>query len=218
MWAGFFDAKQLDLWLADVCAQARALLTKAEQAAANEDEAVRARVRLYSDGFRQTELWSALYYGEKRLNSPAGLQRYLEAAKAKKLSDGLRMLIEPPPAKQSGEISASEDFVAPVIGHDVNKLVSDFQESPDFSRPETACATWERACARMDTTAINQMSGAPRDPSQLANWYVREHRRDTEGMAIYLKAKIIAVQTWHDDLANVIAYVPFPPETKQSRV
>ena len=28
MWAGFFDARQLDLWPADVCAKARALLTK----------------------------------------------------------------------------------------------------------------------------------------------------------------------------------------------
>ena len=80
MWAGFFDARQLDLWPADVCAKARALLTKAERAAANEDETVRARVKLYSDGFRQTELWSALYNNEKSLNSPAGLQRYLEAA------------------------------------------------------------------------------------------------------------------------------------------
>ena len=83
MWAGFFDAKQLELWPADVCARARALLTKAEQAAANEDETIRARVRLYSDGFRQTELWSALYSDEKSLNAPADLSRYLEAARAR---------------------------------------------------------------------------------------------------------------------------------------
>jgi hypothetical protein len=82
MWAGFFDAKQLDLWPADVCAKARALLAKAEQAAASDDDTVRARVKLYSDGFRQTELWSALYESEKLLNSPAGLQRHLEAARA----------------------------------------------------------------------------------------------------------------------------------------
>lgn len=80
MWAGFFDAKQLDLWPADVCAKARALLAKAEHAAANDDETVRARVKLYSDGFRQTELWSALYNAEKTLNSPADLRRYLDAA------------------------------------------------------------------------------------------------------------------------------------------
>lgn len=83
MWAGFYDAKQLDLWPADVRAQARALLAKAERAAANDDEPVRKRVRLYSDGFRQTELWSALHEAEKTLNSPANLRRYLEAAHAR---------------------------------------------------------------------------------------------------------------------------------------
>ncbi|MBI5394793.1 MAG: DUF4838 domain-containing protein, partial [Verrucomicrobia bacterium] len=82
MWAGFFDAKQLDLWPADVCAKARALLAKAGQAAARDDETVRTRVRLYSDGFRQTELWSAIYDNENSLNSPAGLQRYLNAARS----------------------------------------------------------------------------------------------------------------------------------------
>jgi Domain of unknown function (DUF4838)/Glycosyl hydrolase family 67 N-terminus len=80
MWAGFFDAKQLDLWPADACAKARALLTQAGRAAATDDETVQARVRLYSEGFRQTELWSALYYSEKMFNSSAGLQHYLEAA------------------------------------------------------------------------------------------------------------------------------------------
>ncbi|MBM3859728.1 MAG: DUF4838 domain-containing protein [Verrucomicrobia bacterium] len=83
MWAGFYDAKQLDLWPADVCAQARALLTTAERAAANDDETIRKRVRLYSDGFRQTELWSALYQAEKSLRSPPDFRRYLDAALAR---------------------------------------------------------------------------------------------------------------------------------------
>jgi len=82
MWAGFYDAKQLDLWPPDVCAKARALLAAAERAAANDDETIRQRVRLYSDGFRQTELWSALYQAEKSLRSPSDLRRYLEAAHA----------------------------------------------------------------------------------------------------------------------------------------
>jgi RNA polymerase sigma factor (sigma-70 family) len=101
--------------------------------------------------------------------------------------------------------------------HEVNKLVSDFPEATDLSTPEAACAAWERACARMDTQAINQMSVAPRDPKQYAAWYLREQQRDAEGMTVYSKAKIIAVQTWHDDLANVTAYLPFPPNTRQSR-
>jgi hypothetical protein len=95
MWAGFFDAKQLDLWPADVCAKARALLAKAEQAAASDDEPVRARVKLYSDGFRQTELWSALYEAEKALDSTAALQRYLEASHA--LAALQRDVIKPNP-------------------------------------------------------------------------------------------------------------------------
>lgn len=79
MWAGFFDATQLDLWPPTACARARALLAKAEQAAANDDATVRQRVKLYSEGFRQTELWSAVYHGEKNLRTVADVQQLLEA-------------------------------------------------------------------------------------------------------------------------------------------
>jgi hypothetical protein len=65
----------LDLWPPEVCAEARRLLTEAETAASGEEEAVRQRVRLYRDGFRQTELWSAVYHGEKSLRSLADLER-----------------------------------------------------------------------------------------------------------------------------------------------
>ncbi len=60
MWAGLRDARQLELWPPQTCARGRGLLDKAIRAAAGESELVRQRVRLYSDGFRQTELWSAL--------------------------------------------------------------------------------------------------------------------------------------------------------------
>ena len=44
-----------------------ALLSRAETAAAGESDIVRERVRLFSDGFRQTELWSALGHGESAI-------------------------------------------------------------------------------------------------------------------------------------------------------
>lgn len=79
MWQGFFDPTQLELWPPDACAEARRLLADAEKAAAGEEDLVRQRVKLYSDGFRQTELWSALYHGEKSLRSADDLARYSTA-------------------------------------------------------------------------------------------------------------------------------------------
>jgi hypothetical protein len=61
------------------------------------------------------------------------------------------------------------------------------------------------------------MSAAQKKPSQYADWYLREQQRDAEGMAIYSKVKILGVQTFQDDLANVIASIPFPPDTPRSR-
>ncbi|HPA17144.1 MAG TPA: DUF4838 domain-containing protein [Verrucomicrobiae bacterium] len=95
MWAGFFDAKQLDLWPPGVCAKARSLLDAATESAAQLDEVVRRRVRLYSDGFRQTELWSALYHGEKSLESVSDVRRCLKAQAD--LADIQRAVIKPNP-------------------------------------------------------------------------------------------------------------------------
>ena len=79
MWQGFFDPAQLEIWTPAVCAEARRLLAQAETASSGEDETIRQRVRLFSDGFRQTELWSALYHGEKSLRSLAEVERYTDA-------------------------------------------------------------------------------------------------------------------------------------------
>jgi len=79
MWQGFFDPAQLELWTPTVCADARRLLAQAEAAASGEEETIRQRVRLFSDGFRQAELWSVLYHGEKSLRSLADVERYSEA-------------------------------------------------------------------------------------------------------------------------------------------
>lgn len=78
MWEGFFDPRQLELWPPDACQDARALLGAAEQAAASASEVVLQRVRLYSQGFRQTELWSALYRDEPAESSPVDVLRFLE--------------------------------------------------------------------------------------------------------------------------------------------
>ncbi len=79
MWAGFFDPAQLELWPPSVCARARTLLERAERAAADDSDVVQQRVKLYSEGFRQTELWSAVYHGEKHLDSVAAVERFLDA-------------------------------------------------------------------------------------------------------------------------------------------
>jgi len=79
MWAGFFDPSQLELWPPSVCARARALLEQAEKAAADDSEVVQKRVKLYSEGFRQTELWSTVYHGERNLRSVADVQRFLDS-------------------------------------------------------------------------------------------------------------------------------------------
>ena len=79
MWAGFFDIGQLDLWPPEVCREARAILEEARQAAAKDELIVRERVKLYSDGFRQTELWSAVHHGEKSLADVAAIERYVAA-------------------------------------------------------------------------------------------------------------------------------------------
>jgi tRNA A-37 threonylcarbamoyl transferase component Bud32 len=97
---------------------------------------------------------------------------------------------------------------------EVNRLVSEFPEAPDFSKPESACAAWQRASARKDAQAINRMSLVKIDPAETERWYHSEEKRDAKGFDIYLKAlaesRIVCVQMWHDKLANVITFLPFP--------
>ena len=63
---------------AHACAEARRLMTQAEAAASGEEEIVRQRVKLFSEGLRQTELWSALYHGEKSLGRLADVERCID--------------------------------------------------------------------------------------------------------------------------------------------
>jgi len=102
-----------------------------------------------------------------------------------------------------------------VIERQVNKPVSDFPETTDLSTPESACAAWQRATARKDAQAVSRLSWVKIDPAEEEAWFRDEETRDREGLATYLKAltesRIVEVQTWRDDLADVITFLPFPP-------
>lgn len=99
----------------------------------------------------------------------------------------------------------------------VNKRVTDFPESPDFSTPESTYAAWARAAARQDAFALNEMQLDRPGLSRYLDWFRREQERDTVGTTVYRDAKILNVQTWRDNLANVIAEVPHPPSAHLGR-
>jgi RNA polymerase sigma-70 factor (ECF subfamily) len=100
------------------------------------------------------------------------------------------------------------------IERTLDKAVSDFPPGEDLSTPEGACAAWQRASARKDVEALARMSLVPLDVNEQRAWYEREAQRDPEGLAMYLKAvadsRMVTVQVWRGELANVITYLPFP--------
>ncbi|TAL05093.1 MAG: hypothetical protein EPO07_04140, partial [Verrucomicrobia bacterium] len=114
-------------------------------------------------------------------------------------------------ADSAGASSAGAERI---VDREINRLVSEFPEVRDLSTPETACVAWQRANARKELPTISQLSLVPMESKELENWFQREEQRDAEGLAIYLKAladsKIVAVQTWRGELANVITFLPFP--------
>lgn len=103
---------------------------------------------------------------------------------------------------------------AAVIEREVNKAVAEFPVAEDLSTPEGAGAAWQRANVRKDAAALSRMSLVPIEAKEHEDWYRREAQRDAAGLAIYLQAladsKIITVQTWRGELANVITFLPFP--------
>ncbi len=103
---------------------------------------------------------------------------------------------------------------AEVRTYEVNKAVAEFPVTEDLSTPETACVAWQRANANKDAQAISRLSWVPLDPAGQEAWYRNEQTRDPEGLAVYLKAvaesKIVAVQIWRGELANVVAFLRFP--------
>jgi hypothetical protein len=103
---------------------------------------------------------------------------------------------------------------AAVERREVNKNVKDFPEKLDLSTPESACAAWQRACARNDPQAICNLSWRKLDPQQEEKWWQENRERDPEGTAVYIKAladsKVLEVATYRGDLAQVITFLPFP--------
>lgn len=63
---GFFDIKQMDMFPPEVCAELRGYLDQAARLA--NTDLLRQRVKLYSDGFHYTELYSGIYWGDKRMH------------------------------------------------------------------------------------------------------------------------------------------------------
>lgn len=62
---GFFDIRQLDMFPPEVCRELRGYLDQAAKLA--NTDLLRRRVKLYSDGFHYTELYSGIYWGDKRM-------------------------------------------------------------------------------------------------------------------------------------------------------
>jgi hypothetical protein len=64
---GFFRIEQLDMFPPEVCAELRGYLDQAARLA--DSDLIRKRIKLYSDGFRYTELYSGVYWGDKRMRT-----------------------------------------------------------------------------------------------------------------------------------------------------
>lgn len=64
---GFFEMSQLDLFPPAVCRELRGYLREAARLADN--DLIRRRVRLYSDGFRYTEYYAQTYWSDRELAS-----------------------------------------------------------------------------------------------------------------------------------------------------
>jgi hypothetical protein len=109
---------------------------------------------------------------------------------------------------------AQEKANSGMLERDVNKLASEFSEQVDLSTPESACAAWQRASATKDSQMLTRLSMVVLDPAEQDAWYERQQKRDPDGLEIYLKAlaesKIVTVQIWRGELANVVTYLPFP--------
>ena len=93
----------------------------------------------------------------------------------------------------------------------VKKLVSAFPPEVDLSTPESACAAFHRASARLDEKAMLSMSWVQWDASEDERSMKRAGQDD---LAIYnkaqLDAEILEVLTYRNDLAEVITRLEFP--------
>lgn len=159
------------------------------------------RLYLLQGKFDQAETWARKIVDSGEANDFA--RQMLQAAQKKKLDDVLRKQIAP---ANSGDLTLLERAV--------DKAVAEFPKAEDLSTPEGAVVAWQRASAAKDASAISKLSLVPLDPKEQKDWYQREETRDPDGLAVYLKAlaesKVIVVQTYRGELANVVTFLPFP--------
>ncbi len=111
----------------------------------------------------------------------------------------------------SGNQQATE--LAAVQRRAINKRVADFPEQADLSSPETACAAWNQAWARMDDQAVLELSWVkwgPRDIQKMER-YRQRNPKETEVFNNALRgAEVLEVFTYREDLADVISKLKFP--------
>lgn len=148
---------------------------------------------------RNKEEWKNL--GEDRMPS-------LEAAR-------LNFEMKKEGALDELKVLKGESLPGPAIQRrKVDKPVSAFPEAVDLSTPESACAAYHRAQARMDAKAVVELSWVKINPKEHERWMEREKQRNPEGFKIYnqalLDAQILEVDQCGDDYAEVIALLKFP--------
>ncbi len=94
----------------------------------------------------------------------------------------------------------------------VEKKVSDFPETVDLSTPESACAAYHRASARMDAKGVVDLCWVKIDPAGMDHFW---RTAGADDLAVYnqaqLEAEIIEVWIYRQRLATVISRLAFPP-------
>ncbi len=109
-WLKFYhDLTQLELFPPEVCAELRVILGEAEKLAGSDRE--KERVRVVSEGFRVTELYSGIYHGAKELGQ---LGEELEAAE---IEDRLRKILAMKVELEAfyGEVAMGDPLHRPTI-------------------------------------------------------------------------------------------------------
>jgi hypothetical protein len=101
-----------------------------------------------------------------------------------------------------------------MVRREVNRKVADFPEPVDLSTPESACAAFHRAGARLDVEAWNRLTWVPFDVAATKAALHAETEKDSQAMAGYLKAvadaTIVEVLNWGADLAATVTRLPLP--------
>ncbi len=123
----FFDAAQLELFPPEVCQQARRYLDEAARLA--QSDLVKRRVKLYSEGFRMTELYATVYHGEAELSQLSLSSPWGERDGVRGLERLLRTLREFLSAQQELE-RYKKEVITP---NDLHRPVIPFEERARYT-------------------------------------------------------------------------------------